>query len=354
MLPVLWLVGCDSRGNVAEPPAARITVDAVTIETRPLVESLTLTGQLDAERSVTVQPSIEGVIASGGIPEGRYARRGDVLFRLRNEAEAARVRVAEANLDRARSLLNRMNQLIRRDAGSLAKLDEAKAEVAIARAELDLARLELERTAIRAPFDGEVGRWLADTGSHVTPDTPLTRIDAIDRLQLLFGITEETLPLVREGMRVRVRVRSSPGVEFPGEIYFVSPTIDPQNRRTWVKAWVPNAERRMRPGQFANVDLELRRTEEAIVVPESAIASDRDGPFLWEIIDHERARRLRIQTGLHEGGSVEVVAGLSPGKLVVTQGIHKLYEGASVRLSPTRPEATGELEPVGAPRGEGS
>jgi membrane fusion protein (multidrug efflux system) len=352
---MLSTAACGGEEAVATHAESGISVEVLTLEAQLLVEELKLTGQLDSERSVIVKPSVEGIIESGGIGEGRYARKGDVLFTLHNEEQAARLRVAEASLARARTLLERLDQLIRRDAASLAKLDEVRADFAIAKAQHDLARLELDRTTLRAPFDGEVGRWLVGIGTHVTPATPLTRIDALDRLQLTFGITEEALPLIRPGLALRTRVRSIPGESFPGEVYFVSPTLEPKNRRIWVKAWVPNADHRLRPGQFANVELELRRNEQAIVVPESAVGSDREGPFLWEIVDDARARRLRVETGLRQDGSVEVVQGLSPGRTIVTQGIHKLHEGASVRISGALSDVAAEPEgPAGSDRGGGS
>ena len=83
------------------------------------------------------------------------------------------------------------------------------------------------------------------------------RTDSIDRLQLLFAISEQGVAFARTGVKLEVRVRPYPDEIFPGEVYFVSPSLDPATRRMILKAWVPNTEHRLRPGLFANVDLEI-------------------------------------------------------------------------------------------------
>ena len=131
-------------------------------------------------------------------------------------------------------------------------------------------------------------------------------------------------------MKVKVWVRPYPGEKFPGEVFFVAPSLDPRNRRIWVKAWIDNPDRRLAPGLFANVDLEVRRVEGAIVLPESAIAMDRQGPFVWKIDSERKATRLPIEIGLRERGIVEVVQGLPAGTSIVSAGTNKVSEGKEV------------------------
>jgi membrane fusion protein (multidrug efflux system) len=116
-------------------------------------------------------------------------------------------------------------------------------------------------------------------------------------------------------------------------VFFVSPTLDPRNRRIWIKAWIQNRDRRLRPGLFANVDLELRRIENALVVPESAVSVDRNGHYVWQVDAEGVASRLSVDLGLREGGVVEVVRGLPAGATVVTAGAHKVSEGAKVQAT---------------------
>lgn len=340
----------------AEQPEQRaVTVEVMRIEPEMLVDLAVYSGQLDAEHSVTVKPELDGIVASIDFEQGQEVTAGDVLFTLRSREQAARLREAEANRNLARERWNRAKQLVSRDASSLAARDVAQAELEIAEARVELARLQLDRTRIRAPFDGVVGRRFVDIGARVDQDTELVRVDAIERLELNFGISDEGLSLARVGMKAHARVRAYPGERFSGEVFFVSPTLDPRNRRIWVKAWIPNEDHRLRPGLFANVELELRRIENAIVVPESAVGVDRRGPFVWKVDAEQRATRLPIETGLRERGVVEVVQGLAAGTEIVTAGVHKVSEGSPVEVSvdPLVGRA-GQTPPEGSLIGEGT
>lgn len=352
---LLLVLGCGDGADDERREPPPVSVESMRIELGPLVDVAVFSGQLDAEYSVMVKPEIEGIVESVEFEQGESVKAGDVLFRLRSREQAARLREARANRDLAQQRWKRTQQLLSREASSRDQADVAQAEFEIAEARVELAGVELERTRIRAPFDGVVGQRFVDPGARVEEDTELVRVDSIDRLQVTFGVSDEGLPHVATGLKVNVWVRPYPGEKFPGEVFFVSPTLDPRNRRIWVKAWIDNAERRLAPGLFANVDLEVRRVEAALVVPESAVAIDQQGPYVWLIDAERRVSRRPIEIGLRERGIVEVVQGLSPGLEVVIAGTHKVTEGKQVVIAETplvgRAQKT---PPEGALIGEGT
>jgi membrane fusion protein (multidrug efflux system) len=345
--------GCDDGD--AEPRWDPVTVEVMRVEPELLVDVATFSGQLDAEHSVMVKSEVEGVIESIEFEQGQSVAEGDVLFRLRSREQAARLREAHANRDLAGERWKRVHQLLTRDASSKDQADVANAEFEIAKARVELAQVEFDRTQVRAPFDGVVGLRLADPGARVDEDSELVRVDSVDRLQVSFAITDIGLPFARTGMIVSVWVRPYPGERFSGEVFFVSPSLDPRSRRITVKAWIDNSDRRLAPGLFANVDLELRRVEQALVVPESAVAIDQQGSYVWVVDDTHTASRRPIEIGLRERGIVEITQGLSAGVEIVTAGTHKVSEGEEVQIaeSPLIGRARG-TPPEGSIIGEGT
>jgi len=338
LMPWLALVAClvlacGEDGDASDWSKPPTTVEVMRIEPGPLADVATFSGQLDAEHSVMVKAEVEGVVAAIEFQQGQEVAEGDVLFRLRDQEQVARLREAQANRSLGAQRWKRAQQLLTRDASSKAQSDVAKAEYDIARARVDLAQVELDRTSVRAPFDGVVGLKLVEVGDRVDEDMELVRIDSVDRVQVSFGITDVGLPFARTGMKVQVWVRPYPGEKFPGDVFFVSPTLDPRNRRILVKAWIDNQDRRLAPGLFANVDLMIRSIEEALVVPESAVAIDQQGPYVWVVDEDDTASRRPIEIGLRERGVVEVVQGLSAGIRIVTAGTHKVSEGETVLIS---------------------
>jgi len=334
-LALALALGCAACGGADEAPPAEalVTVEAVRVDPGLLRDVATFSGQLSAENSVDVKSETGGVVAEIPFAEGQAVRAGDVLFRLRDDEQEARLREAEATQRLARHMFERTKELAKSEAVSEAQQDRVAADLAVAQARVDLARVELERTRIRAPFDGVVGARLVSPGGRVAPKDALVQIDAIDRLQVTFAMSERGILVAREGAPVEVHVSPYPGEIFPGEVFFISPALDPETRRVIVKAWVPNAEHRLRPGLFANVDLEVGQRENALVVPESAVVFDQEGTYVWRLDGEQVANRVPIELGLRKQGRVEVRLGLRPGDTIVSAGTHKVVEGKKVALA---------------------
>lgn len=310
------------------------TVEVMQVEPGPLRDVATFTGELDAEFSVVIKSEIEGVVEEVLFEEGQNVEKGQLLIRLRDATQQAALREAIALESLEAQEHRRAMKLRKQNAVSQAKKDEEVAQLEVARARSARARVELERTEIRAPFDGVVGFRLVSPGDFVNDEHPLVGIDAIDRLQLSFALSDRALGLVKPGMKIEARVAPYPGEHFPGEVFVVSPTLDSSTRRVVVKAWVPNADHRLRPGLFSDLDLEVARRESAIVLPESVVVFDHHGPFVWRVTDEDRVERVPIETGLRTGGKVEVTMGLRDGDTVVSAGTHKVSEGSKIAAAP--------------------
>jgi len=348
--------GCGGGGaEGAATDAPPVTVEAARVEPESLRDVATFGGQLSSENSVKVKVEAGGIVEAILFAEGQEVAKGDVLVQLRDDEQVARLREAEANLALARHVSTRTRELATREAVSEAQQDRVAADLAVAEARVDVARVALDRTRVRAPFDGVVGMRLVAPGDRVTNKDALVQIDAVDRLQVTFAIAEVGILFARVGAPVQIRVAPYPDQVFPGEVFFVSPSIEPATRRVIVKAWVPNAERRLRPGLFADVDLEVGQREQALVVPESAVVFDREGTYVWKLDAENVPAKVPIQVGLRRNGRVEVTLGLQPGDTIVTTGTHKVMAGKKVALA--APLSMGQARggaPGGGSAGEGT
>ena len=136
-------------------------------------------------------------------------------------------------------------------------------------------------------------------GDRVDSDVALVQIDAVDRLQLQFSLPGNAIALAQPGLEVFARVAAYPDERFGGAVYFISPALDTDSRRLGLKAWVPNTDGRLRPGMFARVELEVERTERALLVPESAIANDASGPYVWRLTPEKPRRAGQPSSSVH-------------------------------------------------------
>lgn len=323
------------QGQGPSPPVVEVAV----VERGTVDEGLALVGQLEADESVMLRPETSGVVAGVEFAEGQEVAKGALLFRLRDDEQRARLREAQAQIALTDQAWRRAQALAGERVLSAAELDLATANRAAAHARVDLARVELERMTIRAPFAGVLGSRLVSPGDRVTDETDLVQIDAIAALKLAFPIPEPIVEWVRPGMPFTVSVAPFPGEHFPGTVYFAAPALDPRNRQLLLKGTVPNPQRRLRPGLFANVQLETARQENVLVAPESAVVYETQGTFVWRIGADGTAERVSVELGLRRDGRVEVKSGLAAGDRVVSAGTNKVVPGRPVQVAGTPADA---------------
>ena len=229
------------------------------------------------------------------------------------------------------------------DVSSISRRQEASANVDKAKARVALAKLAVERTRIRAPFDGVTGERRVSVGDRVDEKVGMVTVVSVDRLQLLFTVTEQAAGLARTGVPIQIHVGAWPEESFPGEVYFISPSIDSASRRLLLKAWIPNPDGKLKPGMFANVDVVIAERDDALLVPESALIYDRNGTYLWRVDAEDRAEKIPIEIGLRQAGHVEIVKGVVAGDRVVSAGTNKVRAGSQIDAIAPQTAVTSEI-----------
>lgn len=341
VLSLLLSLGCEasssSQAEYTRPPA---TVEVVTLEPVPFEEVAEFTGALTAAESVVVRPEASGVVETIEVEEGQAVKGGQLLFGLRNEEQKARLAEALAARDLAQRVYDRVESLKGNDVLSIEELDRARAELAQATARVQIAQVELDRTEIRAPFDGVLGPRLVSPGDRVTggsmsrrgDQTGLMQIDAIDELKLNFTVPEVAVNAIRVGTPLEISVAPFPEEKFPGEVYFVAPSLDPRNRRLLIKARIPNAGHRLRAGLSCTAYLPLGKRDNVLLAPESAIVRDVAGTFVWRVAPDRSAERVPVRLGARRPGLVEIASGLGPGDRIVSAGTNKVSQGSPLEV----------------------
>ena len=340
VLLALLAAGMLACGNEVQseraPVVPPIVVELAQVREASMGDGLDLTGQLEADESVMLRAETAGVIDTVSFAEGQEVQRGDLLFRLRDAEQKAQLREAEAQLVLGEQAWKRASALAGSRVVSPADLDQARANRDAARARVDLAKVSVERTEIRAPFAGTLGPRLVSPGDRITTDTDLVQLDAMARLKVSFTVPEHAVPLVRPDQAVEVRVAPFPDRVFAGTVFFVAPSLDPRNRRLTAKAVIDNPDRALRPGLFASVRLETARRQHALVIPESAIVYDTQGPFVWRVAADSTAERVGVALGIRREGQVEITSGLAAGDRVVATGTNKVVPGRPVAAAPAQ------------------
>lgn len=321
------------------PPGARATtVEAEPVTVTALSTGLQSVGTLVAEEAVVVRPELAGIIERIFVADGAQVKAGEPLYRLDAQLLQAEHNEAAANIERSRRSYSRAEDLAQKQLIARSEYDDAKANLAVDKARLASAAIRLAKTTIRAPFAGVVGLHQVSLGDYVQVAQAMVNLVRLDPMQVDFRIPENQLGRVQPGQRVELQVDAFPGTTFAGQVIALDPQVDVSSRSVLVRASVSNKESLLRPGLFARVNLVIKHSARAIMVPERALWPVADRTYVFRVRDG-KVEQVEIGTGEREPGRVEITAGLQPGDVVVTAGQPKLHDGAPVQVAGPRASA---------------
>jgi membrane fusion protein (multidrug efflux system) len=351
LAPVLQ--GCSAEEEVVAPESLGPPVMVESVEVRTVVDRIRATGQITAKAEATIAAQVEGQVTEIHAREGQAVSEGEILLVINPERRKlevanaqAQLAIARAELDVAARSYERTKLLSKGNVASEARVDEdrtreslARSSLAGAEARLGLAQRTLEDATVRAPFAGLVSRRHVSVGEYLTPGTSLFHLVALDPIEVEFDLAEVDSARVGLGFPVEISVAPYPDEVFPAIVTMIAPTIDPRTRTLRVKAELPNADGRIRPGLFAHTDLGVSERPDAILVSEDAVIQRADGSVVFRLDSYGRADRRLVEVGLHLDGKVEIREGLEPTDVIVVRGQERLDDGVlvSVRRADGRP-----------------
>ena len=334
----------------ADDEDAQLSVVTVVTPGRTSIDGLiTATGTIAARRELPVGVNGEGGrVVSVPVDAGDWVRKGQLLAVIDRSVQsqqlrgqAAQVDVAKADAELAQSNLDRSLQLVERGFVSKADVDRLTATRDAARARVDLAQAQYRelmarnaRLNIVAPEAGLLLTRDVDPGQTVSVGSgTLFRIAKGGEMEMLVRVSESQLADLSPGKPAKVTPTGSEKT-LDGQIWQVSPVIDPQDRQGTVRVAMSYAPE-LRPGGFATAAINSG-TIVAPILPESAILSDKDGDYVFVVDAEDKAQRRNIETGLIAAEGIVIVDGLDGSESIVLRAGGFLTEGEKVK--PNRPD----------------
>ena len=338
------------RGTAATPPAAAGanttataganaataaagTSVAVAVEparTMQLALEIEALGTARANESIDVTAKVSNQVTAVRFKEGQQVAKGSVLVELDSEQARADVAVAAAALKESASQYERSRELFDTKVLSASQIEQIEATFRANEARVAAARARLNDTFVRAPFAGRVGLRRVSVGGLIEPGAVITTLDDTSTIKLDFTVPETFMAAMRNGLEIKATSIAYPDRVFTGRVASVDSRVDPSTRAVTVRALLPNDAGDLKPGMFMTVRLEQARAD-VLVVPEETLLPEQGNVFVFVVADGKVTKR-RIRTGQRKVGSVQVLEGLQPGELVVTEGTQKLRDGVPVRL----------------------
>lgn len=329
-------------GATVAPSAPNVTV--VVPARQQVTQVISANGTIAARREMPV-----GVVGEGGqvlrvlVEPGQWVAAGQVLATVDRQVQVqqlaslnAQVRVAQADANLAQAELDRARSLVERGFISKADLDRktatrdaAAARVRVAQAQVSEAQARTGRLDIRAPAAGLVLTRDVEPGQVVSGGSGvLFRMARGGEMEMMAQLAEADLQKVSVGTSATITPVGT-DLNIAGQIWQIAPVIDPQSRQGTVRIALPYSSA-LRPGGFADARLVAGQGQSPLL-PESAVLSNPEGNFVYVVGPDNVVARRKVVIGSVNDAGVAIASGLNGTERVVVLAGAFLNPGDKVK-----------------------
>ena len=344
LLPLALLLGCSRPAPQPEPVRA---VKVVTISASGMQSRNEFAGEVRPRVESRLGFRVAGKITQRQAEIGQHVQAGALLAQLdpqdyRLAADVARAQVAAALTNRDLAAADYKRYLALRDQNFIsgAELERRETTLKAAQAQLDQAQAQLAAqgnqaryTNLVADVSGVVTAVEAEPGQVVSAGTPVVRIAADGPRDVMFAVPEDKIAAVRPGTDVEVRLWAS-NTALNGRVREVAASADPVTRTYPVKV---SLEGQGQPPLGATVTVLPQALSHAgaqvIRIPTSALRQEGQGSAVW-VLDKQTmtVKSQPVQVATADGNEAVIGAGLTPGMVIVSAGVHVLAPGQKVTV----------------------
>lgn len=323
------LASCGKKGEdgPAKPKDAPRAVRVATIELRPMSGGLVTNGVFQAREEAVAGSEVQGYrVARVYADVNQWVRRGQTLAQLDDTLLRSQIAQQRAVAAQAEDQAKRVAGLD--DAGVLSQeqVVQRRLQAASARAALQDLLVRQSRMAVRAPVSGRIMEKTVRPGD-VSGPTAMFRIIRDGLVELEADVPESSLGAIAPGTAAEVIPAN--GQPVYGRVRFVSPAVDPGTRLGKVRIALP-VRADLRPGGFGRANF-TGIGGPVRSVPETAVRYGAEGASVMVVDAQNRAKEVRVRTGRHGGGWVELVSGPEPGQRVLLGGSAFVLDGDLVK-----------------------
>jgi membrane fusion protein (multidrug efflux system) len=356
------------------PPPATVTAEPAKTET--WIDRVPAIGTLVAIQGVDVAPQVGGIVMEYFFDSGQDVAKGAKLVKLDTSVEEADLADHRATLQQANLDFERQSRLVKTSAVSQSTLDATIAKRDSAAALVQKTEALIAQKMIAAPFAGRLGLRHVERGQYVSPGQALVWLQALDPIWVDFPVPEAALGKFTIGSEVELAADAFPGRSFKGKVEAFDAKLGSDTRTLMVRATVPNPDRKLMPGMFANVAVLTGGAKEYVTVPRTAVTYGLYGDSVWVVKESQTeppakstpvaeaetvgtaaaadamptgalppepklvAERRFVRVGPSQGDRVAILEGVRAGEEVITSGQLKLQPDAAIKV-----DNSGALKP---------
>ena len=353
----ILLSGCGGKKTEAEEVVEKVPVKVTTVQLGDVIQSLTYNGDINAEFDIKVFSKIPDRIERFYVDEGDYVNKGDKIAQILATTIEQGVRQVEAALVAAKAQdanlrveYERAQRLSNEDAMSQQQYDAVKTQYEAIQAQVEQAEAALASTksqfkdaTITAPISGIVGKRYYETGDMASPAMPVVSIVQMDRVKIVFDVTEGDYGGLAVGQKAEVKVRSFPDQVFAGKVAKISPVLDPLTRMAKVEVIIENKSQKLKPGMFGDVTVTTGILKDMLSVPryatiENTTLARENGKnkviknYSVFVVENDRALARVLDVNYVNHVRIAVNGGVEIGDKLVVEGQNNLRDSTMVAV----------------------
>lgn len=343
------------RGAGMDPSKRPSTVGTATVRLGDINVYQTGLGTAIPRNVVTVRTRVDGELTQVLFKEGQLVKQGDLLALIDRRPYQVVLTQARGQLARDQALLKnaqldyeRYKTLLAQDSTSQQQLDTQAAlvrqyegTVEADQGQVDSATLSLTYTRITAPLDGRVGLRQVDPGNivHASDTNGIVVITQIQPMTVVFAVPETRIAQIVHRMHggepvvVEAWDRDSKNRLATGVLVAADNQVDTTTGTVKLRAEFPNQDYTLFANQFVNARALVDTKRQVPVIPAAAVQIGNEGSFVYVVQADDTVKVQPITAGIADGTQLSVDAGLSPGQVVVVDGLDRLREGSKVQVS---------------------
>ena len=299
-------------------------VEAQKVFTQDVPQTVEYTASVEAFKTNNITTSTPNRIKSILVDVGSKVSRGQRLVIL----DDVNIDQLKARIDNAEREYQRALKLLEIGGGTQQSVDQIKTELDAQRRQY--ANLT-ENTVLVSPINGVVTQRNYDPGD-MTGSLPILTIEQLRPEKVMVNVSESEYPMIKEGMKVDIKVDVYPDETFTGTVHLIHPTIDAATRTFIVEITIDNADERVRPGMFARVIMNFG-TAQHVVVPDRAVVKQSGSGNKYVYVYNPSDGTVsynRVELGRRIDNTYEILSGVPDDASVVITGQTRLADGIKV------------------------
>lgn len=332
--------GCRSEKEEEKEPEVKFLVTSpVKMDTSMIREYVC---QIHSIRHIEVRSQERGYLQKIFVDEGQSVKKGKLLFQIMPTLYNAELKRAQAEASLARIEYQNTKSLADSNVVSANELAMAKAKVDKAEAELNLAQVHLGFTAIRAPFDGIVGRLDARLGSLIDEGDLLTQLSDNSEMWVYFNVPEaeylDYKPKVRKDSTINVSLllANNKQFEYPGSVETIEADFNNETGNIAFRATFPNPNGLLRHGETGTIWMVVP-LENVLIIPQKATFEILEKKYVFVVDENNVVKSREITIGAELEDLYAVSDGLSENEKILLEGLRKVRDEDKVNYEYREP-----------------